>query len=61
MIAATDPTDSSLSRVFVLDPHAPLIADLPYPVGISGLDEFSARNRAIGVLIAEAAPRTRRC
>lgn len=53
LIAATDPAEPRLSRVFVLDQHMPFIADLPHAVGIVGLDEFSAHNRAVGALIAE--------
>ena len=52
LIEGTDPGNDSLDGVYVLDHHLPLVTDLPHPVGISGLDEVTALNRAIGVLLA---------
>jgi len=53
LIEGTDPGDDGLGGVYILDHHLPLVTDLPHPVGISGLDEVTALNRAIGVLLAE--------
>ena len=53
LIEGTDPANGSLDGVYLLDPHLPLVTDLPHQVGISGLDEVTDLNRAIGVLLAQ--------
>ncbi len=51
LIARTGSSHPGLEGVYDLDRHLPLVADLPHPFGISGLQEVTTVNRAIGVLI----------
>ncbi len=55
LIAGTDSDHPCLEGVYVLDRHLPLVTDLPHPVGISGLQEATTVNRAIGRLIDQGA------